>query len=45
MVEQQNSFNKHIESGKQIENWIEVDITNEKNHGEVDNFEIDTLLD
>jgi len=25
MVEQQNSFNKHVESGKRIENLVEVD--------------------
>ena len=45
MVEQQNSFNKHVESGKRIENLVELDITDKKNHGQVDDFDIDTLLD
>ena len=36
MVEQHNSFNKHVESRKQIENWVEVDITDEKDHDQVD---------
>jgi len=25
-------FNKYVESGKQIENWVEIDITEEKDH-------------